>query len=102
MRSLTQNIAEGRDVEAIAEQILQGGCAALQLRAKSISDRDFVELAHALRTLCTSYQTPFVVNDRPDIAKLVDANGVSFGPKRPVDLLCSTGCRIHVHRTLNP
>jgi thiamine-phosphate pyrophosphorylase len=63
----------------LAEAALDKGCAWLQLRAKRSTDRVWVEVATALRECCRSAGTPFVINDRPDIAKIVEADGLHLG-----------------------
>ncbi len=68
-----------RAPEAVAASILDGGCAVLQLRAKSLGDRELLALADRLRGLCRRSGVPFVLNDRPDIAVLVEADGVHVG-----------------------
>lgn len=69
----------GRDPRWIGEQILKGGCIALQLRAKHMSDAEHLELARALRALCRAANVPFWMNDRPDLALLADADGLHLG-----------------------
>lgn len=64
---------------ALAEQALDAGCAWLQLRTKDADDRRWLEMARALRSRCTDAGARFVVNDRPDIAKLVGADGLHLG-----------------------
>lgn len=68
-----------RTPEALAASILDAGCAVLQLRAKTIGDREHLALANRLRRLCRQSGVPFVLNDRPDIAVLVEADGVHLG-----------------------
>lgn len=58
---------------------LQGGVDILQLREKSIPDGVFVEIAHKMRTLCDEYGATFIINDRIDIAQIVEADGVHLG-----------------------
>src|SRR5690606_11337267 len=59
-----------RDPLRVTEAILRGGCARLQLRAKSIGDRDHLGLARAIRARCRAAGVPFVMNDRADLAVL--------------------------------
>lgn len=67
------------DPVALARRTLDGGCAFLQLRAKRLDDRSFVALALELRSLCKNARVPFVINDRPDIARIVEADGLHLG-----------------------
>jgi len=68
-----------REPIALARKALWAGCPALQLRAKRLDDRSFVELAIELRALCTEAGATFVINDRADIARLVRADGLHLG-----------------------
>jgi thiamine-phosphate pyrophosphorylase len=68
-----------RDPLDLARRSVSAGCSFLQLRAKRLDDRAFVELANALRELCASAGTAFVINDRADIARIVRANGLHLG-----------------------
>jgi thiamine-phosphate pyrophosphorylase len=69
----------GRDPRAVAEAILAGGCAVLQLRQKKVPPSQLQALAHALRELTARAGVPFVVNDHVELAKLVKADGVHLG-----------------------
>lgn len=69
----------GRPPVEVAQQLLSGGAALLQLRMKTGSDRERVALARALRELTRTARVPFVMNDRADLALLVDADGVHLG-----------------------
>ncbi|MCC6874649.1 MAG: thiamine phosphate synthase [Sandaracinaceae bacterium] len=68
-----------RDPVAVAEAILRGGCAALQLRDKLNCDHDRLGLARRVGACCRAAGVPFVVNDRPDLALLAGADGVHLG-----------------------
>ena len=63
----------------LAKRSLESGCAWLQLRAKKADDATWLEAARTLRSMCAASKTPFVVNDRADIAKLVSADGLHLG-----------------------
>jgi thiamine-phosphate pyrophosphorylase len=69
----------GRDPERIAAAILAGGCARLQLRAKTGPDGAQLTLARRLRARCRAARVPFVVNDRPDLAVLAGADALHLG-----------------------
>jgi len=62
-----------------AEAAARGGADALQLRLKETPDREVLNLARALRQLTRDYGVFFVINDRPDIALLVEADAVHVG-----------------------
>jgi thiamine-phosphate pyrophosphorylase len=63
----------------LAETILASGVGLLQLRAKETTTRDYVDLARSLKALCDRHGAALIVNDRADVAKLVDAAGVHLG-----------------------
>lgn len=63
----------------VARALLRGGARALQLRAKTSADRDFIALARELRAIAREHQADLYVNDRADIAVLVEATGVHLG-----------------------
>lgn len=67
------------DPVGMTQEILYGGCAALQLRAKCLSDRDTLSLARRLEALCKVRRVPFFINDRVDIARVSGAQGVHLG-----------------------
>jgi thiamine-phosphate pyrophosphorylase len=63
----------------LARQLIAGGARALQLRAKTLSARDLLELARAIRAATREYGVLLYINDRPDIAVLAEADGVHLG-----------------------
>lgn len=52
---------------------------AVQLRLKDVDDHVFVDAAEALLTICHDFDVPLIINDRPDIAADVGADGVHVG-----------------------
>ncbi|MGE5854238.1 MAG: thiamine phosphate synthase, partial [Deltaproteobacteria bacterium] len=66
-------------------------CGAFQLREKNLSDRELLGRAQAMREWTRAANALFIVNDRPDIARLVDADGVHLGQD---DLPLSAGRKL--------
>jgi thiamine-phosphate pyrophosphorylase len=66
-------------LEWTVSEAIGGGVQVIQLREKSLSDRAYVESARRLREVTRRAGALFIVNDRPDIARLVDADGVHVG-----------------------
>ncbi len=56
-----------------------GGAQVFQLREKSLTDRELLERAGNVRRWTRAAGALFIVNDRPDIARLVEADGVHLG-----------------------
>jgi thiamine-phosphate pyrophosphorylase len=58
---------------------IAGGADAIQVREKSIPDAQFLALAAELRELTDQTGKILIVNDRPDVAAMVGADGVHLG-----------------------
>src|SRR5579863_164110 len=58
---------------AAAEALIEAGCRILQLRHKGFFSRAAFEDAGRIAEMCRRAQVLFVVNDRADIAKLLQA-----------------------------
>jgi thiamine-phosphate pyrophosphorylase len=56
-----------------------GGADIVQLREKNLPDRELLERALQVRRWTCQAGVLFIVNDRPDIARLVEADGVHLG-----------------------
>ncbi|MFC1566948.1 thiamine phosphate synthase [bacterium] len=63
------------------EAALKAGVKIFQLRVKNdLEDKDHIYLARRTRELTAKYESLFIVDDRPDIALLSDADGIHLGP----------------------
>jgi thiamine-phosphate pyrophosphorylase len=69
---------EGR-AAGVVEPALRGGVDMIQLRDKDASDASLAAAARRLRELCRTHGALFLVNDRPDLALALDADGVHLG-----------------------
>jgi thiamine-phosphate pyrophosphorylase len=56
-----------------------GGAQVVQLREKGIADRELLDLAQRVRRITSDADALFIMNDRPDIARLAGADGVHLG-----------------------
>jgi len=66
---------------------LDGGVDVLQLRCKGWEALDYIKLAERVLPLAQRRGVPFIINDRPDVALAVGADGVHLGQKDlPVDI----------------
>ncbi|PZE22884.1 thiamine phosphate synthase [Paenibacillus xerothermodurans] len=63
----------------MAQEALAGGVTMLQLREKHAQLKQVMEQGKQLRDLCREFSVPFIVNDRIDVALLLDADGVHVG-----------------------
>jgi thiamine-phosphate pyrophosphorylase len=64
---------------AVAEQAIKGGADCIQLREKRLHDRDILSRLRTLVELCRPHQVSVIMNDRPDLALLGNADGVHVG-----------------------
>lgn len=67
------------DLAADIAAAIAGGVTCVQLRAKHLSDRDALDLATGLASVCRECNVPFLVNDRLDVALAVGADGLHVG-----------------------
>jgi len=63
----------------VCELALRGGADVLQLREKTLADRDLLHRAERLREMTQRFDALLVINDRPDVARLAGADGVHLG-----------------------
>jgi thiamine-phosphate pyrophosphorylase len=67
------------DLTWIVSEALAGGADVIQLREKDIDDREWLSRAREVRILTAQAKARFIVNDRPDLARLAGADGVHLG-----------------------
>jgi thiamine-phosphate pyrophosphorylase len=67
------------DLEPFVEACIQGGVDIVQLREKHLDDHRLVERATSLQRVCADHQVPFILNDRPELAASIGADGVHVG-----------------------
>jgi thiamine-phosphate pyrophosphorylase len=63
----------------VCEQAIAGGADVLQLREKTLNDRELLRRARQLREFTRRRGVLLIINDRPDIARLAEADGVHVG-----------------------
>ncbi|MFH0771564.1 MAG: thiamine phosphate synthase [Candidatus Omnitrophota bacterium] len=69
----------GGDLADIAKRAVRGGADVIQLREKQASARDIVRLGLVVKKAIQDTKALFIINDRPDIALAVGADGVHLG-----------------------
>jgi thiamine-phosphate pyrophosphorylase len=70
---------EGRELVEMVRAALRGGAPCIQLRAKTETAREMVELARALREATHAAGALLIVNDRVDVALAAGADGAHVG-----------------------
>jgi thiamine-phosphate pyrophosphorylase len=67
------------DLTWVVGEALAGGADIIQLREKNTPDRELLSRAREVRILTAQARALFVLNDRPDLARLAGADGVHLG-----------------------
>ncbi|HWD53394.1 MAG TPA: thiamine phosphate synthase [Acidimicrobiales bacterium] len=67
------------DLEAFVDACIAGGVDVVQLRDKHLADPDLIARGRVVQQVCARHRVPFILNDRPDLAVAVDADGVHVG-----------------------
>ncbi len=67
------------EFQRTAQGLIEAGVDVLQLRDKRLADRELIDRARRLRRLTGGTATLLIINDRPDLAALAQADGVHVG-----------------------
>jgi thiamine-phosphate pyrophosphorylase len=74
-----EGIAHGLNHVEIARRVAEGGADVIQLRDKARTSKDILSIALQIREITCSAGIRFIVNDRLDLARAADADGVHLG-----------------------
>ncbi len=69
------------DLPNLVSILTKNGVRYIQYRDKKNTDLERFKIAQKLRTICAENSAYFFINDRVDIATLVNADGVHLGPE---------------------
>ena len=72
-------LKEGQTLLSVCQEVLANGATFLQIREKDLDGQALETEAARLKDLCARYQVPYVVNDSPEVALAIDADGVHVG-----------------------
>ena len=67
------------DLTWVVGEALAGGAGAIQLREKGLPDRELLMRAREVRIITAQAKALFIMNDRPDLARLAGADAVHLG-----------------------
>jgi thiamine-phosphate pyrophosphorylase len=70
---------DSSEAEEVVGQMIDGGVDIIQLRAKTQASTEIAKIAAALHEITARRGVPLVVNDHPEIAREVGAEGVHVG-----------------------
>jgi thiamine-phosphate diphosphorylase len=74
-------LTRDRPLLPIVAAALAAGATAVQLRDKHASPRDLLPLGAEMRRMAHRHQAAFIVNDRVDLALVLEADGAHVGPE---------------------
>lgn len=75
---ITDNNHDGKLLTKVKAALI-GGAQNVQYRAKEIQPDQRLEMARQLRSLCNEYEAKLIINDLPELAREVNADGVHLG-----------------------
>ncbi len=88
------------DVEHVLTEAISGGIRIVQIREKSMPDRELLDYARRVRRITRESGVLLIMNDRPDLAVLCEADGIHVGQEelsvRDVRRIVGPGCLIGV------
>jgi thiamine-phosphate pyrophosphorylase len=68
-----------QDLARFLDACLGGGVDIVQLRDKNLPEARVAERAAVAQEVCAHHRVPFILNDRPDLAAAIGADGVHVG-----------------------
>ncbi len=75
-----RRIAGDRNIVDIVSAAIQGGATVVQLRDKTTTTYEMIEIGRALHNITQKAGVPLIINDRVDVALAINADGVHVGP----------------------
>jgi thiamine-phosphate pyrophosphorylase len=88
---VSRAVVGGRDLAELIPELAAAGVDLVQLREKEMEAGDILRVGLPVRDSCREAGVPFIVNDRPDVALAMEADGVHLGQN---DLPVEVGRRI--------
>ncbi len=76
---ITDTAISGLSIPEQVRRFIAGGATFIQIRDKQASSREFFEAAAAAMAIAREHNVRVVINDRVDIAMMVNADGVHLG-----------------------
>lgn len=78
-RNLYLCVPHRDDMASFLPEVLRGGVDVVQLREKELPDEVRIATAKVMVPICRDFGVPFVMNDSPELAQAVGADGVHVG-----------------------
>lgn len=74
-----ENLTPDESVHSYVEDALKAGANIIQYRNKTKSDDEVEEVCRNLQALCSQFNVPFIIDDRPYLANKIQADGIHIG-----------------------
>lgn len=78
-----KKLIERERFEETVEKALKGGASIVQLREKDASPNEIISLGGKLLVITRRYGVPLIINDSPELAAEIGADGVHLGEDDP-------------------
>src|ERR1700735_2552323 len=78
-RRLYLCVSHRDDLATFLPAVLRGGVDVVQLREKDLDDETRIADAKVMVPICRDFGVPFIMNDSPELAAAVGADGVHVG-----------------------
>jgi thiamine-phosphate pyrophosphorylase len=87
-RHLYLCVPHREDLATFLPAVLRGGVDIVQLREKDLDDETRIADANLMVPICRDFGVPFIMNDSPELAVTVNADGVHVGQEDTTVSLC--------------
>lgn len=74
-----EHLTPDEQVHSYVQEALTAGANIVQYRNKTKSDDEVEEVCRALQAMCSQYNVPFIIDDRPHLAAKIHADGLHIG-----------------------
>ena len=74
-----EQLTPDENVHSYVEDALKAGASIVQYRNKTKSDEEVEQVCQTLQALCTNFNVPFIIDDRPHLAAKIGADGLHIG-----------------------
>ncbi|MCO4845131.1 MAG: thiamine phosphate synthase [Sulfurovum sp.] len=74
-----EHLTPDETVHVYIEDALKAGASIVQYRNKTKSDDEVENICRLLQTMCSQYNVPFIIDDRPHLATKIQADGIHIG-----------------------
>ena len=74
-----EHLTPDETVHVYVEEAIKAGASVVQYRNKTKSDEEVEAVCRTLQEVCRRYNVPFIIDDRPHLARKIKADGLHIG-----------------------